>query len=184
MILYFRFLINIIWTLLRRKTIDPHKPLELSFHVLPTDIDFVMHMNNARYASFMDIAVIQFMIQAGMFHHMRAIGGEPRKSSTFYRFRKPLRLFDRFTLKIEIICMDEQVLYWDYKFIKDGFVVCHSIEKSGVYIPGKGMVSPHEFFKSFPDVKDFPSPPAHILKLMETETEMKTLIPKNQPVDK
>lgn len=186
MILYFRFLINTIWALIRKKQIDPHKPLDISFHVLPTDIDFVLHMNNSRYASFMDIAVIQFMIQTNIYHQMKALGGVPIKSSTYYRFRKPLKLFDRFTLRIQIICMDQKGIYWDYKFIKDGFVVCHSIEKSGVHLPGKGMLSPHEFFQSFQGIKikDFPPPPPHILKIMETEDEMRTLIRKHHHTDK
>jgi acyl-CoA thioesterase FadM len=184
MILYFRFLINLIWHLLRGKSIDPHKPLDISFRVLPTDIDFNLHMNNARYASFMDIAIFQFMVQTHIFHHMRALGGVPVKRTTFFRFRKPLKIFNKFTLRIEIICIDEDAVYWDYKFIKDGFVFCHSIEKSGIYIPGKGMISSREFFHSFPEVKDFPSPPAHILKHMETETEMKIMMSKHHHVDK
>jgi len=147
-------------------------------------MDFAGHMNNARYASFMDIAIIQFLIQTNIFHHMKVIGGGPVKGSTYFRFRKPLKLFDKFTIKTEIICMDEQGVYWDHKFIKDGFVVCHSIEKSGIFIPGKGMFRPHDFFKLFPGVKDFPPPPPHIVKIMETEDEMKQLMPKHHHVDK
>jgi acyl-CoA thioesterase FadM len=186
MILYFRFLINTIWALITKRTIDPHKPLDITFHVLPTDMAFAGHMNNARYASFMDIAVIQFMIQTNIFQLMRALGGVPVKNSTYFRFRKSLKMFDKFTVRIQIICMDEQGIYWDYKFIKDGFVMCHSIEKSGVHIPGKGMITIHEFFQSFPGVKskDFPPPPPHILKIMETEDEMKALIAKHHRTDK
>lgn len=182
MVLYFRYLMlifYIVWCRLRKKGLDPHKPLEVSFHVLPTDLDTNMHMNNARYASFMDLVRIQFMLQTPMYGNSKQIGGIINLGASYFRFRRSLKLFDKFTVRMQVTYMSPKWIYVEYKFIKNGFVYCHSMEKLGVHIPGKGLVSPHKLLPAIPGTEDFPKPPAHVLKIMETEDEMRQLIPKD-----
>lgn len=178
MLLYFRFLMSLIWILLRKKAVDPHKPFELIFHVLPTDLDFFMHMNNARYASFADILRTKFLLETGLYKNMKSLGALPIMGTTYSRFRKPLKLFDKFTVRVEVAYMSPRWIYFDVKFIKGDFVYCHVLEKYGAALPGKGMVPPHKLLPPIPGSKDFPAPPPHIVTIMAAEDEMRLVVRK------
>lgn len=175
MSLYLRLLTMIFKLLINKTTHDPCKPLECSFHVLVTDLDFNGHMTNSRYASFIDLVRLKFMIQVGLLDRLKQLGAIPVLGATYTRFRRDLKPFSKFTVKMEIVYMSPRWIYFDYKFIKDGFVHCHSLEKWGGSIHGEGMISPN---KLIPGAKEFTKPPAHIAKIMDVEDEMRVIVRK------
>lgn len=82
-----------------------------SFRVLPTDIDVLMHMNNGRYLSLMDLGRIDFMIRCGVFPQLKKNKIYPVVASEMIRFRKSLSLFQRFDIVTKILGWDNKYFY-------------------------------------------------------------------------
>src|SRR5690348_8261743 len=66
------------------------------FRVLPTDIDVLMHMNNGRYLSLLDLARVDFMIRNKVFPILKQHKIYPVVASEMIRFKKSIGLFKRF----------------------------------------------------------------------------------------
>lgn len=90
------------------------------FRVLPTDIDVLLHLNNGRYFSLMDLARINFMIRNGIFAKLKKHHIYPVVASEMIRFKKSLPLFSAFAITT-------QLLGWDNKF----FYIRHTVKRHG-----------------------------------------------------
>ena len=105
---------NLIWRLLWTILFSRFsKPLGLfdegstTFCVLFTDVDVLLHMNNGRYFSLMDLARINFMIRNKAFYTLKKHRIYPVVASEMIRFKKSLNLFQYFQLTTRIIGWDE-----------------------------------------------------------------------------
>ena len=92
----------------------------LSYRCWPTDIDMNMHMTNSRYASFMDLARVDFMIRNGGWGRIRAAGLYPVLGSSSIRFRRPIKPFQRFDVTARIVSWDERWIYMEHKLVIGG----------------------------------------------------------------
>jgi len=114
---------------------------DLRLRVLPNDLDFNLHMNNARYLALMDLGRLDLWRRAGLVrvilkHRIQAVVG-----STNIRFKRALRPFQKFDLITSIKTWDERAIYMEQRFEdKDGLVanaivrvVC--LNSSGVMAP-------------------------------------------------
>jgi acyl-CoA thioesterase FadM len=180
MTLYFRFLIRVIGYLFCKKDHNPHMPMEVFFRVQLTDLDLNLHLTNSRYPAFVDLARLDFFIKSGIWERGRSQGWMPVLSTSYMRFRRDLGLYDKFTVRVELLYMSPRWVYLDYKFIKDGFVYCHVVQKGGFYERGVGMVSPHKLAPPLPGQEDFKNPPSHIAKLMDAEDEFRLVVRKHK----
>jgi acyl-CoA thioesterase FadM len=163
----------------RRKGHDPCQPLEVSFRVLPSDLDVNIHLTDSRYAAFMDLVRMQYLIRTNLWANVREAGSMAVIGTAYTRFRRELKPFDKFTVKIQLVYMSPKWFYFDYKFLKNGFVHCHSIEKWGAGTRGKGMMPPQKLLTEVQVEKVFPIPPAHIIKIMDAEDEMRSVVRKD-----
>lgn len=137
--LFFRLLRVIVAALLK-----PRKGLldrsELSFRVLPTDLDINLHMTNARYLSMMDLGRTDLLIRAGMLGLLRRERWLPVVGSIDIRYRRSLMPFQRFTLKSRLLCWDEKWLYLEQRIESDQGV--HSIATVRGLFRGRGGLAP------------------------------------------
>lgn len=179
LIFSFRLLWHFILSLLSKVKHDPHKPLIGYFYVMPQDLDFNLHLTNSKYPIFVDIMLYRFMAETKLLKKIRELGGWPVVGARYIRYRRDLKHFDRFAVKVELTYVSSRWFYLDYKFIKDGFIHAHVIEKWGGTKKGTGMINPAELLDSGPGVVDFPKPPAHIAKMMATEDEMRIIVRKD-----
>lgn len=83
----------------------------LSFQVLPTDLDVNLHMNNARYLSFMDLGRTDLLIRMGMLRRMFHERWKPVTGSIDIKYRRPLLLLRSYKLSTRLLCWDEKWLY-------------------------------------------------------------------------
>jgi acyl-CoA thioesterase FadM len=180
MILYFRFIFMIIKYYLVRNKHDPHVPFESSFYVLPTDLDFNMHLTNSRYPAFIDLARVRFLLETGVWSKFRSNRWMPVTGTMYTRFRRDLRPFTKFIVRMQIVYISPRWIYLDYKFIKDGFVHCHVLEKWGAHEQMVGMISPHQLIEPIPGAPEFQKPPSHIAKLMDAEDEFRLIVRKDK----
>ncbi len=87
------------------------------FRCMPWDLDLNMHMTNSRYSSFMDLSRVDFMIRNGAWARLRAAGLGPVVASLTIRFRRPIRVFQRFDVTARIVSWDDRWIYLEQKIL-------------------------------------------------------------------
>jgi acyl-CoA thioesterase FadM len=88
----------------------------LNLRVWPQDIDFNLHLNNARYLSFMDYGRIHLSAATGILTHVLKERWMPLVGSLSITYRRSLALFAPFTLTTRTLCWDEKWVYMEQVF--------------------------------------------------------------------
>ena len=114
--LWLRLLIYFLGAPFRARLDAPFGVSRLSMFVWPNDLDVNLHMNNGRYLTVMDIGRFDFIMRMGLMRTARKNRWMPVLSASKVRFRRELRLFQRFTL-------ESRILWW----AKAQFVMEHRI---------------------------------------------------------
>jgi acyl-CoA thioesterase FadM len=105
-----------------RKRLDPRRDTSrLAFRVLPTDLDLNGHMNNGRYLTIMDVGRLDHVLRSGLWLPLWRNGWAPMLGSAVIRFRRELRLFQRFTLETRIAAWSDTTAVMEQTFfVADG----------------------------------------------------------------
>ena len=80
------------------------------------DIDFNLHLNNARYLSFMDYGRVHLTAATGILTPMLREKWVPLVGSVSITYRRSLGLFAPFTLSTRVLCWDEKWFYMEQVF--------------------------------------------------------------------
>jgi acyl-CoA thioesterase FadM len=104
----------------RAGTFEPLGETRLGFRVLPTDLDFNLHMNNARYLSLMDLGRVDLLNRLGLLRLAFRGRWLPALGAVSIRFHRPLKLLDRFELSTRILGWDEKWFYLEQRFERSG----------------------------------------------------------------
>lgn len=115
-VLYARWLLPTVWDLLQEQTFQSV--------VLPSDLDMLLHMNNARYLREADLARCVHLTRCGIFQAVRALGAHTVLSAVGCRYRRSLHLFERFVIHTRLLGWDERTFFLEQRFVsaRDGFV--------------------------------------------------------------
>ena len=70
---------------------------------LSTDLDWLIHMNNARYLRECDFGRILLFTSSGIRNAVKKLGGSIVLGGSTIRYRKPLHFLERFCLKTKVI---------------------------------------------------------------------------------
>lgn len=143
--LWFRF----IWLLICspfRKRLEPLETPVRKFRALPNDIDSGLHVNNARYFSFMDLGRIDWLLRTGILTPAIRRKWVPTVGSQFIRFRKPLKCFKTFELQTKLICFDDKWCYIEQTFLRKKTVMAIGYVKA-MFTSSKGNIPPKEYFE-------------------------------------
>uniref|UniRef100_A0A8C6XF39 Protein THEM6 n=1 Tax=Naja naja TaxID=35670 RepID=A0A8C6XF39_NAJNA len=92
--------------------------------VMPSDLDLMLHMNNGRYAREADIGRYWYMFSCGLMQTILNNKHNTMVTSSSWRFRRSLNLWERFAIRTRMLCWDDHAFYLEQQFInsKDGFV--------------------------------------------------------------
>ncbi len=88
----------------------------LALRVWPNDIDFNLHMNNARYLSAMDYGRMHLLARAGLLEHILRSRWQPLVGAVWVTYRRSLPAFARFALTSRLVCWDERWFYIEQIF--------------------------------------------------------------------
>ena len=69
----------------RGEVFDPYK---INMRVWPTDLDVLMHVNNGKYFSMMDLGRMDMMIRSNLFSKIRQQNMYPVVSAEYLKFKK------------------------------------------------------------------------------------------------
>ena len=99
-------LLRLLWLLLtarRRQPASVLGPCESGFRVLPNDLDVLLHMNNGRYFSIMDLARVDLMARSNVWPKLKSRGWYPVVVRETMDFRRSLQLFDCYAVGTTVI---------------------------------------------------------------------------------
>ena len=77
---------------------DLLRPTVLRGMVLPSDIDFLMHMNNSKYLREMDFGRSKLYLESGLREQARKVRASTLVAAISIRYRRSLQLWQLFTL--------------------------------------------------------------------------------------
>lgn len=115
--------------------------VELEFRVWPVDIDYMRHMNNARYFTAMELVRLALMSRSGLVRlalRRRWRFGNAAQKAVFFR---GLELFERYTVSGEVLYMDDRWLYLKQYVRRAGELCATGLFKIGIR-DARTVVSP------------------------------------------
>jgi acyl-CoA thioesterase FadM len=147
MSLHFRLLLTILFSYFKSK-LGSFVETKATFTVFPTDchIPFFRLMSGGRYFDFMDLARVDQVARLGVLDLMGKdklsinIGGQ------LLRYRKPMKVFTRFTVSTKIVYWDDRFFYVEQKFEQDGIIKTEGLVQ-GCFRSKLGVVPPVELLE-------------------------------------
>lgn len=120
-------MIRVLFMARRRAEMSALEETTLSFRVWPTDVDILMHMNNGRYLTLMDLGRADSIIRSGVYARLKQRGWYTVVASETIRFRESLALFARFELRTRLLGWDDKSFFLRQLFMVRGRVVAIGI---------------------------------------------------------
>lgn len=125
----------------------------VTMRVLPTDLDFLWHVNNGVYFSFMDFGRWDMIFRNGVFDASVKNGWYSVVAGETIKFKKSLKLWDKFQIETEIKGHDEKYFFIQQKFLKKGELMATGLVKVRFLRKKGGTVSAQEVMDLFKDQK-------------------------------
>ena len=182
MTLIFRTLQVLIGARFKPRITDATQAQRLTFRVLPTDLDFNLHMNNSRYMAIMDVGRIDLLIRSHLFQETRKIKAMPVLSTAAMRYRISLQPFQRYELETRLVCWDEKWLYIEHRFIisdgpKAGAVAAIGLVKGVFYIgQGKGTVPTQQLLEMTGMHQESPEFPDYVTDYIKADESLRDFV--------
>jgi len=159
--------VNVIWrTLLtiwrakvllrRRGQMAPSSVGRLRLRTLPTDIDFLGHMNNGRYGSLFDLGRFDLLIRTGVWDALFDNGWYAVVASETVSFRKSLQLWQPFTVESRLLGHDDKSVYVMHRAVVKGEVYAEMIVRARFLRRSGGLVPHEELFEKLHRPDDLP----------------------------
>jgi len=142
--LYLRMIYVFLLAQFRRPLSIMNPVSRLRLRVLPNDLDINMHMNNGRYLTICDLNRVDLFIRSGLMKAMLKRKWIPIIAEHTMVYKRPLGLFTRFDVSLEVTSNDEKYFYMTHVFTSNGRVMAEGTSKGCVYARGIGVVSPAE----------------------------------------
>jgi len=123
---YFRLLLLLMVSPFRKK-VPSLGPCVTKFRVWPNDLDVFLHMNNGAYLTIMDLARTDMMIRSGLIKGVLKSRWYPVVAGEMIRFKRPLKLFQRYEIETEVLCWDHRAFYLQQTFTRNEEFVAKAI---------------------------------------------------------
>ena len=165
--LYLRLLMT--WMRARFKpAIRMGDSIALRLRVWPNDLDVNGHMNNGRYMTIVDLALIEYFTRAGFLPVALQRGWRPMLGGSVISFRRGLRPFKGYTLHFAMQCWDERWNYFRFEF-RLGEQIMASGYTKGAVVGRDGIVSSAETRGAMGMALNSPTVPAPIAAWIEAD---------------
>ena len=119
---------------------------EYSMRVFPTDLDLLMHVNNGIYFSLMDFGRWDMVFRSGVYDACGKKGWYAVVAGETIKFKKSLKLWDKFTLQTQVVGHDEKNFFIRQKFMKKGELMATGLVKVRFLKKKGGTVNPEEIY--------------------------------------
>jgi acyl-CoA thioesterase FadM len=140
--LLFRMLYVLTLSLFRERLDAGNLVSRLGLRVLPNDLDINFHMNNGRYLTICDLNRVDLFARSGLLKAMFRRNWIPVIAEHTMAYKKPLGMFERFDVMLEVTHWDEKYFYMKHTFSNSQRILAEGTSKGCVYARGLGVVSP------------------------------------------
>ena len=166
--------LRLVWTVLRAlgaPPVRPGEPIELRMRVLPNDLDLNGHVNNGRYLTLVDLALVTMFIRSGFARLCWRRRWRPMGGGSVAYFRRELSVFQADTLRFTLVAWDEFWSYCRFEFLREGRVHAIGFVK-GAAFGRDGLVRNSDISPALGH--DAPSPefPADLRAWMEADRRL------------
>jgi acyl-CoA thioesterase FadM len=144
---HFNSFVRIPWLVLRQRiaplpVIGAFEADVLRMRVWPNDIDFNLHLNNARYLSVMDYGRVHLLARGGLVNLVLRERWRPLVGAVWVTYRRSLPLWARFELSSRLVCWDERWFYMEQTFTGEEGLVAVGWVKGALQERGGKIVAP------------------------------------------
>lgn len=144
-------LLRTLWVFLTRGQLPKaatFEETEIRMRVLPVDLDLLMHVNNGVYFSFMDFGRWDMIFRNGSYDVAKKNGWYSVVAGEAIKFKRSLKLWDRFTLKTKIVGHDDKYFFIEQKFVMNNQEMAKGLVKVRFLKRSGGTVSVDEVLKA------------------------------------
>ncbi|WP_448203003.1 thioesterase family protein [Azospirillum sp. sgz302134] len=142
------------------------EPARLRFRVWPTDLDFNMHMTNARYFSVMDLGRVDLMLRSGLGRAILRNRWQPVIGGANVRFRRPLAPFQRFELISRVLCWDDRYFFIEHRVETARGMAAVAVVR-GAFVARGAVVPPAEVLAAHGECRESPPMPDAVAAWIE-----------------
>lgn len=142
-----KLIFRLAWLMLtrsRRQRIGLFDTCETPLRVLPNDLDLLLHVNNGVYLTLADLGRIDLLLRMGVFRRMQAAGWYPVVAAASVRFRRSLKLWQRFSIRTRVAGWDEQSIYIEQQFYRQDELIASLLIDARCLSRHGGIVTPRE----------------------------------------
>ncbi len=145
-----------------RGAYEPGSESRLSFRCLPTDVDFNLHLNNARYLMLADLGRVDIFFRSGLFALMRRRNWAPMIGGVEIAFVREVRLWQRFELVSSIETWEGAQVLGRHRFVlESGETAAFAMTTAGIYDrPDKRFIAIDEVISALGHEARMPRPPS------------------------
>ena len=163
--LWLRLIAYILTARFRPALTLPADASTLDCRVWPGDLDPSLHMNNGRYLTLMDLGRLDIMVGSGLWRAVLSNGWTPIASTIAIRYRRELRLWQRFRLETRLVTWDDTAIVMEQLFViaggpRDGQIAARALFKGGLYDRRARAFVPTRRLMEVLGVTAVPPPPA------------------------
>lgn len=140
--------LRLLWLNIRVRFRPRLKLLDTSvtpFRVWPTDLDPLIHMNNGKYLSIMDLGRMDLMMRSGAWAKLKKAGWYPVVAGQTIAYYRSLNPWKRFEVHTRILGLDDRWGFLEQEFISGGVVCARAIVRSRFLKRTGGSVNHDEF---------------------------------------
>ena len=124
--------LRLLWVALHQRRDDSADVLDevrLKFHVMPHDLDLLLHMNNGRYLTLMDLGRFALIRRTGALVALRRHGAIWLLGGIAAHYIRPLKLFQRVELTTRVVSWDEKWIYLEQRFERGDTLHCRAFAR-------------------------------------------------------
>lgn len=144
--LIFRMIALLIASFFKQRLPVKEPENSLILRVLPNDIDINLHMNNGRYLTICDLTRVDMFIRSGLARTMVNEKWMPVISEHTMKYKKALKLFQKYEIKMEVTGWDDRSFHMLHTFLVKNRVIAEGTSR-GVVVGKMGVVPPVDVMK-------------------------------------
>ena len=171
MFYYWYRIIRILMAKNFQKQIDLEAELGRTFTVRLFDCDGLRVMTAFKYAAYMDFMRWEMIARSPLYKEIVLRGLAPTLGSQKIIYRKPLKRWTKFVLKVQTAGWDEKWVYHIHKFEQDGETKAIGITRALIWKKDKPQIL-LEILKNAGVKTLYKKPPDWVLNLFQTDTDI------------
>ena len=170
----FYYWYRIVWILVARRfqsQVDIEEELTRTFRVRLFDCDGFRVMTAFKYAAYMDLIRWEMIARSKLFNEILPKGLAPTLGAQKIIYRKPIKLWTKFTLRLQTMGWDEKWVYHVHKFEQSGEVKAIGITRALIWKKDKPQIL-REILQNIAVKNLDKKPPEWIANLFRSDTDI------------